>query len=416
MDREIPKEVLQRERKKRIIKISGVIVAIIAIIVFTITMLRDTIHLKNIKLSEVEIGTIDVTVSASGKVLPAFEEIINTPIESRIVEVYKKAGDSVVAGTPLLKLDLQSIETDYRKMLDELQMRQYNIERLKINNKSSLSNTEMQLKVNDMKLDKMSVEVKNERYLDSIGAGTTEKVREAELNYRVAKLEQEQSKNRYENDKQVADAEIKAKELELEIFRKSLAETKRILDDAQIRSPRKATLTYINNQVGVRVPQGTQIAIISDLSQFKIEGEIADSYGDKISTGSKAVVIIGNEKLSGVVSSVTPLSKNGVIQFSVQLDDPANSRLRSGLKTDVYVMNAVKEGVMRIANSSYYSGKGSYNLFVLEGKNLIRKTVLLGESNYEYVEVVSGLQTGDRVVISNMTDYRNKHKIGVKTK
>lgn len=68
---------------------------------------------------------IEVSVSASGKVVPAFEEIINSPINSRIVEVYRKGGDSVEIGTPILKLDLQSTETEYKKLLDEEQMRRY---------------------------------------------------------------------------------------------------------------------------------------------------------------------------------------------------------------------------------------------------------------------------------------------------
>ncbi|HBK32178.1 MAG TPA: HlyD family secretion protein, partial [Porphyromonadaceae bacterium] len=83
-------------------------------------------------------------------------------------------------------------ETDYRKMLDELQVRQYRIEQQRIKNSSTLSDMEMQLKVNDMQIDKMEVEVRNERYLDSLGAGTTDKVRETELSYNVARLEQEQ--------------------------------------------------------------------------------------------------------------------------------------------------------------------------------------------------------------------------------
>ncbi|MEA4978670.1 MAG: HlyD family efflux transporter periplasmic adaptor subunit, partial [Petrimonas sp.] len=308
MDRKIPKEVLRKERNIKFIKLGAVILASVIAIAVVISLLRESINLKNIQLSTVDTGTIEVSVSASGKVVPAFEETIIAPIESRIVEVYKKAGDSVDVGTPLVKLDLQSIETDYRKMLDELQMRQYRLEQQRIKNNSTLSNAEMQLKVNDMQIDKMQVEVRNEHYLDSIGAGTTDKVRETELSYNVAKLEQEQARKKFENDKQVAGSELRVQELELEIFRKTLAETKRILDDAQIRSPRKAILTYINNQVGTRVPQGTQVAILSDLSHFKIDGEIADSYGDRISTGNKVVVRIGSEELTGVVSSVTPLS------------------------------------------------------------------------------------------------------------
>ncbi|MPM22004.1 hypothetical protein SDC9_68454 [bioreactor metagenome] len=414
MDRKIPKEVLRKERNIKFIKLGAVILASVIAIAVVISLLRESINLKNIQLSTVDTGTIEVSVSASGKVVPAFEETIIAPIESRIVEVYKKAGDSVDVGTPLVKLDLQSIETDYRKMLDELQMRQYRLEQQRIKNNSTLSNTEMQLKVNDMQIDKMQVEVRNERYLDSIGAGTTDKVRETELSYNVAKLEQEQARKKFENDKQVAGSELRVQELELEIFRKTLAETKRILDDAQIRSPRRAILTYINNQVGTRVPQGTQVAILSDLSHFKIDGEIADSYGDRISTGNKVVVRIGSEELTGVVSNVTPLSKNGVIQFSVQLEDDSHSRLRSGLKTDVYVMNAVKDDVMRIANGPYYSGPGTYELFMMNGNSLERRKVQLGESNYEFVEVMSGLKPGDRVVVSDMSQYRNKSKLKMK--
>ncbi|OJV35369.1 MAG: HlyD family secretion protein [Bacteroidia bacterium 43-41] len=414
MDRKIPKEVLRKERNIKFIKLGAVILASVIAIAVVISLLRESINLKNIQLSTIDTGTIEVSVSASGKVVPAFEETIIAPIESRIVEVYKKAGDSVDVGTPLVKLDLQSIETDYRKMLDELQMRQYRLEQQRIKNNNTLSNTEMQLKVNDMQIDKMQVEVRNERYLDSIGAGTTDKVRETELSYNVAKLEQEQARKKFENDKQVAGSELRVQELELEIFRKTLAETKRILDDAQIRSPRKAILTYINNQVGTRVPQGTQVAILSDLSHFKIDGEIADSYGDRISTGNKVVVRIGSEELTGVVSNVTPLSKNGVIQFSVQLEDDSHSRLRSGLKTDVYVMNAVKDDVMRIANGPYYSGPGTYELFMMNGNSLERRKVQLGESNYEFVEVMSGLKPGDRVVVSDMSQYRNKSKLKMK--
>ncbi|ULB33665.1 MULTISPECIES: efflux RND transporter periplasmic adaptor subunit [Proteiniphilum] len=413
MDRKIPNEVLRKERNIKLIKFGAVILVFVVVIAIIISLLRESINLRNIQLSTVDTGTIEVSVSASGKVAPAFEEIINTPIESRIVEVYKKAGDSVDVGTPLLRLDLQSIETDYRKMLDELQMRQYRIEQQRIKNNSTISNTEMQLKVNDMQIDKMQVEVRNEKYLDSIGAGTTDKVREVELSYNVAKLEQEQSRKKFENDKQVADSELRVQELELEIFRKTLAETKRILEDAQIRSPRKAILTYINSQVGARVAQGTQVAILSDLSHFRIDGEIADSYGDRISTGNKVVVRIGSDELRGVVSSVTPLSKNGVIQFAVQLEDDSHSRLRSGLKTDVYVMNAVKDDVMRIANGPYYSGPGTYELFVLNGNSLERRKIQLGESNYERVEVISGLNSGDKVVVSDMSQYRNKSKLKV---
>ena len=415
MDREISKEERIKSRNKMLVRYGAIGSGCLVVLWLVISMFRTTVQLKDLTLSTVDKGVIEVSVSASGKVVPAFEEIINSPINTRILQVYKKGGDSVEVGTPILKLDLQSTETAYRKLLDEEQMRRYQLEQLRIDNQTSLSDLKMKVKISAMKLNRMEVELRNERYLDSLGSGTTDKVRQAELAYNTGKLELEQLQQMYENGQQVKAADLKVKELEFQIFRKSLAEMKRTLDDAQIRSPRKAILTYINNQVGAQISQGEQVAVISDLSHFKVDGEIADSYGDRVAAGSKAVVKIGNEKLAGVVSSVTPLSKNGVISFSVQLDEANHKRLRSGLKTDVYVMNAVKDDVLRLANASYYVGPGEYDLFVLDGNDkLVQRKVRLGDSNFEYVEVVEGLQQGDQVVISNMAEFKSKKSIKVK--
>ena len=415
MDREIPKEVRDKERKKKFIKYGAIGVAAVVCIAVLISFMRSSVNRKDLVFSEVDNGTIEVSVSASGKVVPAFEEIINSPINTRIVEVYRKGGDSVDVGTPILKLDLLSTETEYKKLLDEEQMKRYQLEQLKVNNNTYLSDLSMQVKISAMKLNRMEVELRNERYLDSLGSGTTDKVRQAELNFNTGKLELEQLRQQYANESKVKEADLKVKELEFNIFSKSLAEMKRTLDDAQIRSPRKAILTYINNQVGAQVAEGSQVAIISDLSHFKVEGEIADTYGDRVAAGGRAIVKIGNEKLEGTVSSVTPLSKNGVISFIVQLNEDNNKRLRSGLKTDVYVMNAVKEGALRLANASYYVGRGLYDLFVQDSKDeIVKRKVQLGDSNFEYVEVISGLKPGDKVVVSDMSSYKNKNKLKLK--
>lgn len=415
MDREIPKEVRQKERRQQMMKWGGAGVLAVACMVALVSLMRSSVNRKDLVLSTVDRGTIEVSVSASGKVVPAFEEIINSPINTRIVEVYGKGGDSVDVGTPILKLDLQSLETDYKKLLDEEQMKRYQLAQLQVNNETYLSNLAMQVKIAAMKLDRMEVELRNERYLDSLGSGTTDKVRQAELNFRTGKLELEQLRQQLANERKVKEADLKVKQLECNIASKTLAEMKRTLDAAQVRSPRKAILTYVDNQVGAQVAQGTRIAVISDLSHFKVEGEIADTYGDRVAAGGKAIVKVGSEKLEGTVSSVTPLSKNGVISFTVQLADASHRRLRSGLKTDVYVMNAVKDDVLRLANASYYVGRGEYDLFVLDEEDeLVKRKVRLGESNFEYVEVVSGLQPGDRVVVSDMSSYKNKEKLKVK--
>lgn len=411
MDREISKEQRNREKRRMWMKWGGTVVVGVVAVIALMQLMQESLHERDIVFSVVDEGSIDVSVSASGKVVPAFEEIINSPINSRILEVYKKGGDSVEIGTPILRLDLLSAETDYKKQLDEVQMNELKLEQLRIQNRNKLSEMEMQLKVSRMELNRKAVELRNEQYLDSLGAGTTDKVRQVELDYNVSKLKLEEDEQKFINEQATADADLKVKELELNIARKTLAETKRTLDDARIKAPRKAILTYVNTEIGAQVAQGEKVAIVSDLSHFKIEGEIADTYGDRIAVGSRAVVKVGKEELAGTVTDVTPLSKNGVMSFSVRLKQDNHKRLRSGLKTDVYVLTAVKDSVMRIANGSYYVGPGEYELFVRSGNELLKRKVQLGDSNYELVEVVGGLKPGDQVVVSDMSNYKNKRKM-----
>ena len=139
MDREIPKEKRREELRKKIIKYSSILIAAFITGYLILSVMKSSVNEKDIIFSTADKGTIETTISASGKVVPAFEEIINAPISSRITEVYLKGGDSVDVGTPILKLDLQSTETNYRKLLDEKKMKQYQISQLKVNNETYIS-------------------------------------------------------------------------------------------------------------------------------------------------------------------------------------------------------------------------------------------------------------------------------------
>ncbi|HML63735.1 MAG TPA: HlyD family efflux transporter periplasmic adaptor subunit [Dysgonomonas sp.] len=413
MDREIPLSEQRKERRKQIIRYGAIIVGLAIVVIIVVNFLQGSISSKNVIIGTVDRGTIEVTVNASGKVIPLTEEIIVSPINSRILEVYKEAGDSVNKDEPILKLELASIETDYKQKLDEKEMKKSKLIQSQVSLDNTISDLQMQLQVKDMKLKQLQTELKNERYLDSIGASTSDKVRQAALNYEVAKLELQQLKEQIVNEKKNASAEVKVQQLDLSIFEKSLAESARLLKDARILSPQRATLTYVNNQVGSQVSAGTQIAIVSDLSHFKVLAEIADSYAEKLSSGAKAIIKIGQLQLEGTVVNITPSVKNGVINFTVMLKDSGNSRLRSGLKTDVYVTHGIQDDVLRIPNSTYYIGAGEYELWVVKNGEAEKKKIKLGESSFEYVEVISGLEKGEQVIISDMNQYKNKQKLKI---
>ncbi len=425
MDRQIPVSVQRKRKIKRTALWVGGFLAVMGAATWLGTQMIPTLDRKALVISDVDRGTIDVSVSATGRIVPAFEEVIVSPISSRILEVYAHSGDSVDVGTPLLRLDLQTAETDYAKALDEREIRRQQMAQLRANTETQLSDRRMQIEVEEMKVSQLEAQLRNELYLDSLGSGTRDRVRQAETALRTAQLQLRQLRQQYENEQRVKQADMRMQQLQNSIFEKGLGEKRRTLDDAKIRSPRRATLTYINSEVGSTVGAGQKLAIVSDLTHFKAECEISDTHADRVRVGGAVILKIGKEMLSGTVGTVTPLSQSGAITFTAMPDDMSHPRLRSGLRTEVFVITSIKDDVLRIRNGSFYSGPGDYTLYVIQNSKfktqnekgsavLVPRQVKLGECNYDYIEVVEGLEEGEQVVVSDMTKYKGREKLKVK--
>jgi HlyD family secretion protein len=280
---------------------------------------------------------------------------------------------------------------------------------------NSISELNMQQQLKDMQLKQFWADFQGEKYLDSIGASTPDKVNRAKLNYEEAKLQLQQLKEKITNEQANAEAELHVQQLEINIFEKTLNEKSRLLKDARILSPQKAILTFILNQIGAQVSQGEQLAIVSDLSRFKVDCEISDGHREKLTPGSKALIRIGNIRLSGTVSTVTPSVTNGLIRFTVIPEDSSHPGLRSGLNADVDIFYGIISDAVRLPNSrSLNYRKGDFYFWVIENDRAIKRKVRLGESSFEYIEVVSGLSPGERVILSDMDNFANKKELRIK--
>lgn len=411
MDKEIP----IKERRKRKIKswcrFGAVVLAVVAGLMWFAGASRQSVKLDGLSTGVTDVGTIETTVNASGRVKPGMEEIVTSPISSRIMKVYKKAGEQVEEGEPIIQLDLTNVQTQYDQMVDEMRMKELQLEQLRINTESSLREQQMHLRVKEMSVNRLEMDLRNERYLDSIGSGTGDNVRRARYAWETAVLELEQMRQALDDTRSVKAADLRVRELEMEIFRRKLAEAERTLTDARILAPRRAVITQISSDIGSQVGSGAQVAVLSELDHYKLDCEIADSYADRVSVGSNVAIKIGRKVIDGVVSDLSPVSRSGVISFTVQPADDSDPALRSGVRADVYVKTNVIDDAVRIPNGPYYSaGPGAYRLFVIspDGSVMERRDVTLGQANYEFVEVVSGIAPGEKVVTSDMSPYKNK--------
>lgn len=406
MDKAIDKEQLRHERRRRWLRISLWSAGVIAVLIIAMTSFGG----KSVRRSDLNIGTAErgplvSAVAASGRIVPEFEEIVNSPVASRILAVYVRPGDSVSAGTPLLQLDLQDVETQCRNLRDVHAIKVNQLTQQQLSNRTLLSDLDMQINIKQMEVARMAIEVDNERRIDSLGSGTGDRVRQAETAYATGQLELEGLRRRRINESERLQSLEAATRLEVGNSARDLAAMERTLAQGRIPAPHDGILTYLNSSIGSTVGAGERVAVVGDLSRFRVEAEVPEGSSYKVRAGAAATVRFGNVELEGTVAGIEPQSTSGAVPFSVSLSDASNSRLRPGMRVQVYVDFGYKESVVRIPSGSYFNGPGAYIMFVCDGDSkLRRRTVNLGDSNREWVEVVAGINPGEQVVVSDMKD------------
>ncbi|WP_301708565.1 efflux RND transporter periplasmic adaptor subunit [uncultured Duncaniella sp.] len=409
MDRPLPRQEIIRARRKKIILLSSTSLATIALIAWLLSIDLSSVKASSIEFATADTGAIETTVPSIGRIEPAVEIAVVSPIASRIMEIYLQAGDTVDAGTPILRLDLSAIRAEVDKMADAQNMKDLEIEQMQLASTTALTDLEMRLKVKEMEVSRLETEVINEKYLDSLGTGTGDRVREASLRLHTARLELEQLQLQLSNERNSREAGIRAKRIESGISVRNLALQEQILTEAEIRSPRKGTVTMIENGIGKPVSAGHHVATIADLSHFKVESSVSENLIDKVRAGAPVVVLVGRKEFTGHISNLTPQSSGGMINFSVSLENDNDPALRPGLKADVHIIWEVMDSVTRIPLLQHFSGPGIYDVFVADktGKYIERRTANLGASNYDYIEVKSGILPGEKIVLTDLSKFKS---------
>ena len=188
MDKEIPKKEQRRESLRKWLKVAAAIAAVAVAVAVVMFLIGDSVSSADIRIRPATRGTLESSVAATGKIVPLREQEIVSPVATRIMEVYCNEGDSIGRGESLLRLDLQDAETDYRRAADEVSMKSNEMEQTALDNATYLTDLEMRVRVKEMAVSHLRAEMENERRLDSIGSGTGDRIRKAELSYATARM------------------------------------------------------------------------------------------------------------------------------------------------------------------------------------------------------------------------------------
>jgi HlyD family secretion protein len=414
MDKVIETEVRLQKKKKLVWTLSLLLFVIIAVAICLRSLLTPSLSRSEIITAVVERGDIENTISASGEVLPEFEEVITSPIDASVQQVMMDAGSSIKAGQPILLLDKTASQNEYEKLKFQLESKRNSIKKLRLELEKSFYDIKSNNDVKQLRINSMEAEVENAKRLFRAGGGTREDIEQAELELKVARLEKQQLENEIRSKQQTMQIEMKEAEIAAAIEESNLRELARRLQLANIAASREGVVTWVNRNIGESIHEGDPLARIADLRSFKVQGSIADQYLDQLRNGMPAIIRINDAMLRGTVVNIQPAVQNGIVTFGIQLNGGDNKLLRPNMKVDVYLVTAFRMQALRVANGPAFRGASRQDIFVIRNGRAERRKVRIGLSNFDYVEILDNVKSGDVVITSDMSAYKNARGLTIR--
>ena len=414
MDRELSSSQIRKEKFIKSLKFLAVGFIFIFIILFFRNLLRSSVKGSQILTAVAEIGDIEGALTASGIVVPEFEQVITSPIESKVEQVFYRSGETVHKDSSILKLNKETTQNTMEQLQDELALKINRKKQLKLKIERSLIDLSAQYDINKLQIQFLESKLDVQKHLNKIGVGIQEELNQAILNLEIARRELDQLEKRIDNEKKSLDADLTELELEIRIQEKTIRNLNRKLVLADVKSDRAGVVTWVNDDIGSAVHTGDIIARVADLTSFKVEGKISDIHASKMMIGNPVRVRIGDLNLSGSIAGIQPTIQNGIITFTVRLKDKTNRELRSNLRVDVFVITSYENDVVRVKNGPFINGSGEQAIFVIDGKTATRRRILVGATNFDWIEIEEGLRFGETVIISDMERYIHRETLTVK--
>ncbi|MFN8002936.1 MAG: HlyD family efflux transporter periplasmic adaptor subunit [Acidobacteriota bacterium] len=415
MDREIDAGFRRKQWGRRLALSVGVAGLLGTIFIWGPRWIQPSIARARVRTATVESGPIESAITATGNVVPEFEQVLSSPVNARVVKILKRPGAVLSKGEPIIELDLNESRLAIEKLNQQIELKQNQQAKAKLDLENTLIGLQSQWEIKNLEYKSAKAATARNRALRAEGLLSEERLREVELSEEKTRFELKQLEGAKLNAQASTKTQLEGLALELKTIVQERAEAQRQLELATTKSDRDGVLTWVINEEGATVQKGAVLARIADLSTFRVEANVSDVHANRLSVGLPVRVKVNDSvTVNGAISRINPTVNNGVITLIIHLEDKSNSLLRANLRVDVFVATERKERVLRIKKGPFASGDGTRDVFVIRGDTAIKMSARFGLVGAEHYEIVQGLLEGDEVIISDMTDYQHLKELKLK--
>jgi HlyD family secretion protein len=405
-------------RKKKIRRIIYGVVFLAAIVTISVAVSRlkpaaPSVDRATVWIDTVKKGPMLRQVRGSGTLVPEEIRWIPATTQGRVEKILLRPGatvrpDTVILelSTPELQQSVQEAQLAYQSAQASFVNRKQELESALLNQQGDAAGIEASYKNAALNL-----EAQEKLYKDGL-------VSEIQLKQSRSAAEELDNRLRIAKERLRMQTEGIKSQLapqEAEVAQRRAAYELRVhqLDDLKVKAGMAGVLQEVPVERGAQVGPGTNLARVADPTNLKAELRIAETQTKDIRIGQMAEVDTRNGTVKGKVARIDPKSTGGTVGVDVILEGALPSGARPDLSVDGTIQLERLDNVIYVGRPAFGQERSTVQIFKLDadGSYAVRTPVTLGRSSVNTIEIVSGLQPGDRVILSDMTQWDTNDRV-----
>ncbi len=370
-----------------------------------------SVPLERLRIATVSRGNLVRDVSVQGQVVAAVSPTVFAPADGTIT-LLTEAGASVEKGQVLARLDSP-------ELTNQLQQEQANRQRLDValqrqrieSRQKSLDNQ----RVVDLAAVTLAAADREKRRADagykisSISAIDFEK---AQDDLRNAQLSHTHAVANAELDEERLAFELQTRELEVESQTLLVEDLSRQVDELALISPVTGVVGNLLVEQKAAVARNVGVLTVVDLTVFEVEAQVPESYADDVGLGMQAEINIGNEIWPAQVVAVSPEIVQNQVTTRLRFVGERSPSVRQNQRLTTRILLEERADVLTLRRGQFLDTGGGRIAYVM-GDDFVarRRAIEVGARSLSDVEILSGLEPGERVVVSSIDPFRSADSV-----
>lgn len=368
---------------------------------------------SRVRIAQVTRGDLVRDISAEGRVIaansPTLYAVAGGTVTLRVV-----AGDVVEQGQPLAEIDSPELRSQLAQEQATLASLQAEAGRAALDGQITRSAARRALEQAQIDHQAATRDLERNQRAFEGGAVAQIDVARAQDNLKKAELGVAHAQREYALQGQGAGLDARNKVLLADRQRAVVGELQRQVDALSLRAPFDGQVGQVQVAQRQNVTANAPLLSVVDLSQFEVEIKVPESFARDLAIGMPAQLTGGGRKpFPGEVSAVSPEVVNGEVNARLRFTDKQPPGLRQNQRMSARIVLDTRNDVLMVERGPFVEQSGGRHAYVLDGNVAVRRPIRTGASSLSSVEILQGLQPGERIVVSGADQFGDAEQIRI---